>query len=272
MVKRFKYSGDHLLYLEIGYQLMNAGDLARAFNQMFKLKQTEGQIKAALSNHHITCGRKGKDRLVTKRLRIYTSKQADFLRNNYKGRSIAELTEIFNKRFGKAMTKQQIKSFVHNRGIVSGRTGYFPKGHKPWNAGTKGKGLTGANKTSFKKGHRPANRKPIGATRICSKDGYVLIKIAEKDPYTGFPTRYKLKHIHVWEQAHGPIPDGMVVIFRDGNKLNIDIENLMLVSRHELLRLNKHGYKDAPDKLKPSVLALAKLEVKTFSVIKDATQ
>jgi len=143
--------------------------------------------------------------------------------------------------------------------------GRFKKGNKPWNAGTKGQGLTGANKTSFKKGNVPPNRKPLGSERICSKDGYILINIAERNPHTGFPTRYKHKHVHMWEQDHGPVPKGMIVAFRDSDKLNIDPENLMLISRAELLVLNQYGYKETPDELKPSVLALAKLEVKIFA-------
>ena len=163
------------------------------------------------------------------------------------------------------MTCEQIRTAVHNRGIISGLTGWFEKGHKSWNKGTKG--LTSANKTSFKKGSVPPNRKPVGSERICSKDGYVLIKIKEQNPYTGFPTRYKHKQVHIWEQENGPVLDGFVVGFRDGDKENIEPENLMLLSRAELLRLNQHGYKNAPDELKPSILALTKLEVKTFSKI-----
>jgi hypothetical protein len=241
---------------------MNTRSLALAFNAQFGMDKTEVAIKSALQNHRIFCGRKHKDRLIS-RLRIYTTEQAQFLRDNYAGRSIAELTAMFNDRFGTDMTEQQIKTFVSNRGITSGRTGCFEKGNKPWNTGTKG--LTVANATSFKKGNVPANRNPLGFERIDSKDGYILIKIAEQDPYTGFPTRYKHKHVHIWEQAHGrPVPEGMIVAFRDSDRRNIEPENLMLISRAELLRLNKNGYKDAPDELKPSVLALSKLEVKTF--------
>ena len=57
-------------------------------------------------------------------------------------------------------------------------------------------------------------------------------------------------------------------MFKDGDLLNIEPENLMLVSRAELLVLNQNGYKDAPAELKPSILALAKLEVKIFKEIK----
>lgn len=149
------------------------------------------------------------------------------------------------------------------------RTGRFKKGNKPWNAGTKGQGLTGANAGSFKKGNVPPNRKPLYSERICPKDGFILIKIPERDPHTGFPTRYKHKHVYIWEQANGPVPAGMVVVFRDSDKLNIEPDNLMLVSRAELLRLNRRGYKDTPDELKPSVLALSKLETKTFAMTRN---
>jgi hypothetical protein len=38
----------------------------------------------------------------------------------------------------------------------------------------------------------------------------------------------------------------------------------MLISRAESLRLNQYHYAEAPAEIKPSVLALTKLEVKTF--------
>lgn len=259
-----RYTTEQIEFLRTGYRQMKIHDLALAFNMRFGTDKTETAIKSALQNHRIFCGRKYKDRLIS-RLRIYTTEQIRFLRDNYAGRSVVELMAIFNDRFGTDMVLQQIKTAVHNRGITSGRTGCFEKGHKPWNTGTKGQGLTGANVMSFKKGNVPPNRKPLGSERVDKKDGYILIKIAERDPHTGFPVRHKHKHVYVWEQDNGPVPEGMVVAFRDSDRLNIEPENLMLVSRAELLRLNQRGYKDTPDELKPSVLALSKLEVKTFA-------
>ena len=244
---------------------MNARDLTSAFNAHFNSDRTETQIKSALSSYKIRCGRAHKDRLIN-RLRLFTPEQIKFLKKEYTGRSVSELRTVFNETFGTNLSRQQIRSAVHNRGIVSGRTGHFPKGHKPWNCGTKGQGLTGANRGSFKKGNVPPNRKPLGSERICPKDGYIYIKVAERDPYTGFPTRYKQKHVHTWEQKNGPVPDGYAVIFKDGNKLNCDDpDNLVLVSRAELLMLNQIGHKDAPDEIKSSILALAKLRVRIFS-------
>jgi len=196
----------------------------------------------------------------------YTAKQIEFLRIGYRRMKIHDLTCAFNAQFGTDKPATSIKAALGNRGIISGRTGYFEKGSQPWNAGTKGLGLTDANKGSFKNGHVPQNRRPLGSERICCKDGFVLIKIAERDPHTGFAARYKHKHVYIWEREHGPVPAGMVVAFRDSDKLNIEPENLMLISRAELLRLNQRGYKDTPGKLKPSILALSKLEVKTFAL------
>lgn len=148
----------------------------------------------------------------------------------------------------------------------SGKTGRFLEGHRPWNHGTKGQELTGANSKSFKKGNEPPNRKPLWTERVCKKGGVVLMKVPERDPYTGGSTRYKRKHVYIWEQEHGPVPKGMVVAFIDGDKLNCEPENLMLISRAELLALNQHGYKNMPDELKPKVLALAKLRVKIWAI------
>jgi len=60
----------------------------------------------------------------------------------------------------------------------------------------------------------------------------------------------------------------MVVAFKDADKLNCEPENLMLISRAELLTLNRHGYREMPAELKPSVLALSKLQVKTRAMEK----
>lgn len=242
---------------------MNVHRLTEAFNSWFQTAKTETAIHSALSNNKIRCGRKVADRFIN-RIRLFTEEQINFIKENYTGRSVEEMTDIFNARYGIARTRQQMKTFVSNRSITSGLTGRFPQGHKPWNGGTKGQGLTSANKGSFKKGNNPPNRKPVGSERV-DANGFIYIKVAERDPYTGFTTRYKLKHVHVWEQAHGPVPKGMVVAFINSDQTCCEDENLMLISRAELLNLNQHGYREIPDELKPSVRALSKLQVKTWA-------
>jgi hypothetical protein len=193
--------------------------------------------------------------------RLLTREQDQFVRDNCSALSQADLTAALNNKFGTTIKLSQIDSYISNNGINSGRTGHFEKCHKPWNHGTKGQGLTGRNVTSFKKGNIPHTKRKLWSERI-NRDGFIEISIPERNPWTGAPTRFKHKHVWLWEMEHGPVAKGNAVVFVDGNKLHCVVENLMLVTRAELLSMNLHGYKEAPDDLKPSILALAKIEAK----------
>jgi len=123
------------------------------------------------------------------------------------------------------------------RGGEVGKAFRFQKGQVPPNKGIMGVVYQGCVATQFKPGQRSANYKPVGSTRICSKDGYVLIKMAEG--------LFQWKHLHrvVWERMNGPIPKGLLVSFIDGNKLNWKITNLMLITKKEnVLRNGIHSY------------------------------
>lgn len=50
--------------------------------------------------------------------------------------------------------------------------------------------------------------------------------------------RYRMEHNVVWEEHHGPIPDGFDVHHRNRDKLDNRIENLQLVSRLEHKRIH----------------------------------
>ncbi len=259
-----RYDNKQLDFLRKAYASMPVRDLVVLFNKRFGLNKTASQIRSTFKNHHITCGRKHKDRFII-RHRIYTDEQIQFLKGNCSNHSRREMTMFFNEIFNTSKTLGQIKGAINNRHIQSGRTGYFPKGHIPFNAGTKG--LMKRNSGTFKKGNIPGNITPLGTERL-SKDGYIEIKIKERNPYTGCQTRYKLKHIYIWEQANGPVPESHVVVFKDGDKSHCTLDNLILISRAELLRLNQKGWLDIPNELKLSILALTKLEVKTFSLMR----
>ncbi len=195
----------------------------------------------------------------TKRPWSFTPEQEQFVRVEYKRLTLSGLTEAFREAFGPIKTKDQIRSYTRNHGILSGRSGCFERGHKPWNTGTKG--LVKPNSGNFKKGGIPANRKRLWHERL-SRDGYILISVPETNPHTGYHRRYREKHVWLWEGENGPVPEGHALVFKDGNKTNCCMDNLILVSRSELLSLNLHRYKDAPDELKPSILALARMEAK----------
>ncbi|MDR2490256.1 MAG: HNH endonuclease [Spirochaetaceae bacterium] len=159
----------------------------------------------------------------------YTTKQVEFLERVIPTRRPSEVVVLFNKCFGTNLKECHIKSFMDNRKIRNGRDTRFMPGGIPYNKGIKRASVSPA--TEFKKGNRPFNWRPVGSERI-NKYGYVEIKTAE-------PRTWKTKHQVIWEEKNGALPKGHVIIFADGNKLNMRLSNLLLVSRRELVVMNK---------------------------------
>lgn len=123
-----------------------------------------------------------------------------------------------------------------------GADGRFRKGHTTWNKGMKGLDI-GGKATRFQPGIRHGRAlklyQPIGSERI-SKDGYRERKINDDMP---FQKRWRAVHILIWEAANGPLPPGHAIAFKDGDKTNIDPNNLECITRGELMRRNTyHNY------------------------------
>lgn len=166
----------------------------------------------------------------------YTPEQIQFIREYIKKMTWKELTIEFNKTYGTGLSYKALAATGKRYGIKSGRTGRFPKGNKPWNKGMKGFSPEGCKATQFKKGNRPHTWVPIGSERI-TRDGYVEIKIQDNKKQKN----WKGKHILIWEKHNGPVPPGHAVIFGDRNRRNFDPDNLILVSRKQLVRMNQYG-------------------------------
>lgn len=173
-------------------------------------------------------------------MRIMTHEMQRFVEKRAGGLSNSALTELLNTHFGTSLTISQVRVYKKNHHISSGLDGRFKKGRIPPNKGIKGVCAAGCEKGWFQKGELPHNHKPVGSERIDNKDGYLLVKTKE-------PNIWKLKHRIIWEQYYGPVPSGMIVIFLDGDKLNIDINNLGLIDKKTNVRMNQLGlrYPDA---------------------------
>lgn len=183
--------------------------------------------------------------------KLFTEEQEEFLKDNAWGKSNQELADLINLQFGLNVTRMQVKNFKNNRRIDSGLTGRFEKGRIPVNKGTKGMFNVGGISTSFKKGERPPNYKPIGSERI-DKHGYIQLKVSDEGKYSD---RWKLKHKLMWEEANGPIPKVHCLIFLDGDKKNISLDNLQLITRAQLVRMNQNGLiSDNPDVTKTGII------------------
>lgn len=151
----------------------------------------------------------------------YTDEQIEFLRNNVKGTPYKKLTEMFNKEFGTKFNVRTIAGILKHYKFRNEIDPKFKKGHK------------NTSPSTFKKGHTPFNARPLLSERV-NAQGYLEIKVKE-------PKTWIHKQVYVWEKENNrKLPKGYVVMFLDGNRLNCDIDNLILVHRRELLCLNRN--------------------------------
>ncbi len=110
--------------------------------------------------------------------------------------------------------------------IIKSKEKVFRKGNIPWNKGLKGV-YFGGKETQFKKGNVPHHTQYDGAISLRKDSGrvYKFIRIAKG--------KWIPLHRYIYEKAHGPIPAGMIVIFKDGNTLNYILDNLKAITRAE---------------------------------------
>ncbi|MCO6050888.1 HNH endonuclease [Mesorhizobium sp. RP14(2022)] len=186
---------------------------------------------------------------------------------------ISEYHAAFCERFGRDVAAANLHALRKRKGWKTGRTGCFEKGMVPHNLGKPCAPGTGgrhpnARKTQFRKGNLPHNTQFLGHERL-NKDGYIEISVAETNPHTGYERRYVHKHVHLWTQAHGPVPEGHALKCLDGDRLNTDPSNWVAVPRGVLPRLNGGratrvmAYDTAPDDLKPALLTIARIDHRT---------
>ncbi len=102
-----------------------------------------------------------------------------------------------------------------------GQAGRFKPGAAPANKGKKYPGRISS--TTFKPGQACPTKLPIGSLRIAkSSREYLQIKLTE----TGYPPKdWVMYHRHVWEQAHGQIPEDHMIRFKPGMR-SLDPEKI----------------------------------------------
>ena len=198
-----------------------------------------GVTKTALKSRAKVMGLK---RLTGKK-HPWTKRQLNYLKKHYSDTPLEVLIEntkhsmksIYNKahELGLYKTKAFLAHFGYRVSETEGaRRNRFVKGQEPANKGKRieefmsAEGIERSSQTRFKKGNKPHNAREIGSECIHA-DGYVYLRIE---------SGCVPKHRYVWEQVNGEVPEGYVVAFRDGDRLNCDIANLYLLSREDNAR------------------------------------
>lgn len=260
---RIKYSADELAWVRNHAHLARV-DLHVMFVQVFgRSDVTSDNIKALCSRKGWSAGPEGRRRNKGKSL-IMTPDQVAWIRENAH-LSRADVEAAFQTAFpGSTLTADQIVRWRKTNKVRTGRTGRFEKGSVPWTKGRKMAPHPNSQATQIKTGNKPHNARPIGYESR-SRDGYILVCVNRPNPFTGARTHMAFKHKELWISANGPIPEGHALKCLDGDKTNCEPSNWEAIPKGLLPRLNSRfgrDYDTAPAELKPTILAIAKLEHK----------
>lgn len=160
------------------------------------------------------------------------------------GRSRSSVYQMANI-LGLEKSEEYLKSSVWFRpGARPSPSTEFKKGQTPANKGLRRPGWSPGrmHETQFKKGALNGTAKllwrPVGATRI-THEGYLERKHSDAPGLHG-KLRWELEHRLLWQEHLGPVPPGHKVIFKNGDRADIRIDNLALVSCSALMRKNSY--------------------------------
>lgn len=191
-----------------------------AFNQQFNTSKSINAIQQFMY-------KKLKVRLVTDKTKHWFSKkEEDWLVKNLNNYSSYEgLTTAFNEKFNRNKSPENISDKC-----------------------SKGLGLIKENSTKFKEGHTLRNL-PVGTIRS-GGNGCKYIKVKDVDStkqrwckLSGYQEPYWLPvQKKIWIDHYGEIGADEMIIFLDGDRDNLAIDNLACIDRKTLVRLAKSGW------------------------------
>lgn len=194
--------------------------------------------------------------------KLWPPEVVEVLLEVYQGHTYQQTIDLLKERTGREYTRAQLKSYYANHKLNSGMTGRFEKGSTPWTKGKKWSEYMSpeaqerSRQTCYDHAHIPDNVVPVGTIRK-TKDGYLIKKVQER----GYQwDRWKLLHRLVYEEHFGPIPDGMIVSFKDLNKENCEPDNLYLLTLGENAQMNKRGYRSENPEITEVGLTAVRLE------------
>ena len=157
-------------------------------------------------------------------------RERNWMLENDKSESVLVTIEAFEREFGIRLTRYQVSLF---------RSTY----------GTARRNSHGGGKPS----------KPIGSEKL-GKDGYIMVKVREWPDRPCSKDNWRFKHHVVYEQHHGPIPEGHIVLFADKDKRNFDPGNLVAIPR-KLIGVLNQGYKWNDAETLKAAISCAMLDV-----------
>lgn len=212
--------------------------------------------------------------ILTARRHLWTAEKVALLREIYPHTRSSRVAEMLgftiSRVYAKANKLGLRKSTEYlasadacrlRRGDNLGAAYRYPKGHVPANKGLRRPGWHAGRMHEhwFKKGTLPHTSHPdfyvLGALRV-NADGYIDMRISFEHGALGWRALHRI----LWEDAHGPIPKGFVVTFINGDKLDVELANLQLLSLADNARRNIRAYHAMPCELRGVIQTLGRLK------------
>lgn len=199
----------------------------------------------------IKSGLQGKNYKEKKKL--LNKEQYEYFLSIQNGLYSNQVAEKINEKFGLNITEEQIKGLRKRKKINSGLTGRY------------GERTPDGILIQYQECSKKNKTYKVGEERIVHwrtlNYSHIEIKISEN------PTIWKPKHIIVYESVYGKVPKDYVIMFKNQNPLDCDINNLMLIKKTDLCRANRYyGLVKGSAEVNELIIAASKLK----GAIKDS--
>lgn len=193
----------------------------------------------------------------------YTAEMIGFLKSFKGEKTLKELATLLKEKYGIETISINYFSKCLRKVNVDYKyekcnAGCFKRGFSAWNKGIK----TGVKPRKYDdNGDVIWLEKPIGSERV-NKKGYTLVK-------TKVPNTWEYKQRVIWKEIYGEIPNKHIIIFADGDKTNLNTDNLICVTRNELKVLNQCRLISSVPELTKTGLNIAKIRIKLAELRKE---
>lgn len=179
-------------------------------------------------------------------MRKFTDVEDQFLKENYLTMPVKRMSKALGRADTVARQRLKLLGLVVPPDVIEKFTGLsrFKKGSVPASKGKKqteymsNEAIERTKATRFKKGQLPHNTKTDFEISVRLDNRGVKYKWIR----IGFASWIPL-HRYNWERVHGRIPYKLKLIFKDGDTMNCEINNLELLTSAQLMKRNSfHNY------------------------------
>lgn len=242
------WSPEMLEWLRENYKKYTYAESAAILNEKFGVNLT----RSSVVTRAYTLGLRRQDKRYRHRPPL-TAEMIEFLKKNYKRSSYRQTAVKLNEKFGTDYPTVTIQKALNRHGLKS----ELKRGSDAWSE----EKCKAVREKKLRIAENGGNKhiRPIGYEHTWNNR--VFIKVGNN--------KYRLKMRVMWEKYNGrPLDIKEVIVPLDGNLRNMAPENLVLLTRCELMKLvRQYGRDSVGEELKAKIL-LVKLDLKAKELMK----